>query len=185
MPLPTSRNTTYAPGSQVKSADLNALQDEIIEGGHGDKILLIPATDFMVNPAAAAANYNAAASANHGWTSDNTNGQTVEAAIRLHVGDRISSLRVYLREANLAGEEIEVRVWESNPLTTAAPTQRGPTKTSGVTGAEASQTFATPNADFPLTLVDERHYVISVTLPVTSADNEAIVLGARIVYDRP
>jgi hypothetical protein len=30
MTLPTSRNTTYAAGSQVKSADLNDLQDQII-----------------------------------------------------------------------------------------------------------------------------------------------------------
>ncbi len=30
MGLPTSRNTTYAPGSQVKSADLNAIQDAIV-----------------------------------------------------------------------------------------------------------------------------------------------------------
>lgn len=31
MALPVSRNTTYAPGSEVKSADLNALQDFIID----------------------------------------------------------------------------------------------------------------------------------------------------------
>lgn len=30
MSLPTSRNTTYAAGSQVKSADLNAMQDQIV-----------------------------------------------------------------------------------------------------------------------------------------------------------
>jgi len=30
MTLPISRNTTYAPGSQVRSADLNAIQDQIV-----------------------------------------------------------------------------------------------------------------------------------------------------------
>ncbi len=30
MALPTSRNTTYAPGTQLKSADLNDIQDKII-----------------------------------------------------------------------------------------------------------------------------------------------------------
>jgi hypothetical protein len=30
MTLPASRNTTYAPGSQVNSADLNAIQDQIV-----------------------------------------------------------------------------------------------------------------------------------------------------------
>jgi hypothetical protein len=36
--LPTSRNTTYAPGSQVESDDLNDIEDCIIGGGHGDQI---------------------------------------------------------------------------------------------------------------------------------------------------
>lgn len=31
MTLPISRNTTYAPGAQVQSADLNAIQDEIVK----------------------------------------------------------------------------------------------------------------------------------------------------------
>lgn len=31
MALPVSRNTTYAPGSQIKSADLNDVQDKIID----------------------------------------------------------------------------------------------------------------------------------------------------------
>lgn len=35
MALPTSRNTTYAPGTQIKSVDLNALQDDDINGLHG------------------------------------------------------------------------------------------------------------------------------------------------------
>lgn len=33
--LPTSRNTSYAPGVQVQSVDLNDIQDQIIAGGHG------------------------------------------------------------------------------------------------------------------------------------------------------
>lgn len=37
MALPASRNTTYAPGSQVKSADLNAIQDCIIAGHAGTR----------------------------------------------------------------------------------------------------------------------------------------------------
>jgi hypothetical protein len=42
MSLPTSRNTTYAPGSQVKSADMNACQDGIIALA-GPRTLMIPA----------------------------------------------------------------------------------------------------------------------------------------------
>jgi hypothetical protein len=39
--LPTSRNTTYAPGSQVKSADLTDIQDCIIGRKHGDLVFNI------------------------------------------------------------------------------------------------------------------------------------------------
>lgn len=35
MSLPTSRNTTYAPGSELKSADLNDLQDKIVDAYGG------------------------------------------------------------------------------------------------------------------------------------------------------
>jgi hypothetical protein len=38
MALPTSRSTTYAALSQVKSADLNLIQDCIIDGKHGDRV---------------------------------------------------------------------------------------------------------------------------------------------------
>lgn len=35
MPLPESRNTTYAPSDPIKSADLNELQDGQVAGAHG------------------------------------------------------------------------------------------------------------------------------------------------------
>lgn len=44
MALPDSRNTTYAPGVQVKSADLNDLQDAIINAAHGDILMQLPVT---------------------------------------------------------------------------------------------------------------------------------------------
>lgn len=60
MALPTTRNTTYAPGSQVKSADLNDLQDQIIAnntrlaGGAGAAVslaLAMTAPDYHVGTA--------------------------------------------------------------------------------------------------------------------------------------
>jgi hypothetical protein len=46
MALPTSRNTTYVAGSQVKSADLDAIQDCIIGNKHGTLEL-----DLLMRPA--------------------------------------------------------------------------------------------------------------------------------------
>lgn len=38
MPLPTTRNTTYAADTPIRSADLNALQDAVIGEFHGDVV---------------------------------------------------------------------------------------------------------------------------------------------------
>ena len=48
MALPTSRNTTYAAGSQVKSADLNDIQDSIVQGAHGAVDYFIGAEMFAI-----------------------------------------------------------------------------------------------------------------------------------------
>lgn len=47
MALPFSRNTTYAAGSQVKSADLNALQDAIVNHTN-NRTIHIPATASLL-----------------------------------------------------------------------------------------------------------------------------------------
>jgi hypothetical protein len=50
MPLPDSRNTTYAAGvSQVKSADLNDLQDKIIAKSHGEVDYWLAAEDAQLD----------------------------------------------------------------------------------------------------------------------------------------
>lgn len=63
MALPLSRNTTYAPSAQVKSADLNDIQDQIIDiwgkvVAAGE--IVISASDAQIQAVAAGANvYNA------------------------------------------------------------------------------------------------------------------------------
>lgn len=52
MALPFSRNTTYAIGSQVKSADLNALQDSIVNH-HNNRTIHIPAIASLIVSGAA------------------------------------------------------------------------------------------------------------------------------------
>lgn len=47
MAWPNTRLTTYAPASKVKSNDLNAIQDAIIAGQHGDLTPSIPPTDAI------------------------------------------------------------------------------------------------------------------------------------------
>lgn len=42
MPLPDERNTTYAPGSQVQSDDLNDIQDGIVAAARKHRTILVP-----------------------------------------------------------------------------------------------------------------------------------------------
>jgi hypothetical protein len=53
MALPSSRNRTYAADSPVRSADLNDLQDCIVDGKHGDRTLIFGAAAFNVQTAVA------------------------------------------------------------------------------------------------------------------------------------
>jgi hypothetical protein len=86
MPLPASRESTYAPGSQVKSADLNAIQDQIITAHfHGNR-------SFEVH-AAGGQGTNAAISAANGYLLSSGAG-VWWIPMRFNVGDRIRSLVV-------------------------------------------------------------------------------------------
>ncbi len=61
MSLPTSRNTTYVAGvSEVKSADLNGIQDQLIDperfihaaGGHGTNAAIVPGSGWLLSSGA-------------------------------------------------------------------------------------------------------------------------------------
>jgi hypothetical protein len=47
MALPISRNTTYSASTEVKSADLNDLQDMIVSGRHGEYEVFLPSSYGM------------------------------------------------------------------------------------------------------------------------------------------
>jgi len=193
MALPVSRNRTYAIGDPVASADLNDFQDQIIalQGGrHGDRFLNLSAAAFIANPELPQSNYSSVSSGssssiNSGWRSDSNASYSAEASIRLLVGDRIKSITFFLQEPNADGEQVLVRIWEVNPLAAVSPVQKGPTKTSGITGARSQISFAEPDVDFPLIIAHRRLYNLSATFQLTSPDSEAILIGAEVVYDHP
>lgn len=82
MTLPLTRNTTYAALSQVKSADLNAIQDCIVSGKHGTKTEVIPLIG-ITQTAVAPTN-----------TISLTNPNFVVIPFRIPVGSRITAIRV-------------------------------------------------------------------------------------------
>jgi hypothetical protein len=85
MTLPISRNTTYGPGSPVKSSDLNDIQDAIVGAKYGD----LPWTTSAIK----GADYGAA------WTYDNatarfksTGAGSRLVTLDLNVGDHLTGL---------------------------------------------------------------------------------------------
>ncbi len=83
--LPGSRNTTYGADSPVKSADLNDIQDCLIGGKHGDKVL-------HINPAWGRGTADTIDSG--GVVTMQNAGSAWSVSLPLLVGDRVKSVTV-------------------------------------------------------------------------------------------
>lgn len=185
MALPLTRNTTYAPGSEVKSADLNAIQDEIIaihedtrelpisvHGGQsiddvtGTPVPMLPGNSSLVSSTTTARR----------WRGD----------IRLPVGARLLAVTVYGNPGSDAvAEAFTAKIWRTHHDGTAR-TQLSTTKTSTGTAA-TSIGWTTADTDFTpsgFTLVTGEAYYIEVDLPVSSSAAEIEFYSVKIEYDR-
>ena len=87
--LPRSRNTTYAPGVDIKSADLNDLQDAVIAGKHGARRLMIPPS--TMRPLSGAEYIST-----HRWRGVGT-ASIVNADLPLSLGDHLRGITVHGR----------------------------------------------------------------------------------------
>lgn len=105
MGLPTTREETAAPNAPVKSATINALQDAVIGGMHGEISLVLTAAAFQVLSGAAAFN------------SGRWEGGPVELFCGLQVpaGTRIVSLEAGYDRGGAGAISVALNV--DNPLT--------------------------------------------------------------------
>jgi hypothetical protein len=135
--LPTSRNTTYSPGTPVLSADLNDLQDiaitltaDVAAGKHGLITRVVPK---------AAAQWSASAS---GFTPTEwiagASSQEIVFPIVLFVGETLTAVR--FKVACAATDVVECEVFRNQPAT-ANVLQLGSTESS-VGHAGALETVA-------------------------------------------
>lgn len=130
MSLPESRNTSYAASSPIKSADLNDLQDCIIDGKHGLKYMTIPAI---------AGHYAS------GWSiigNGNRLESTGAAVLFLpvaptFVGDRLSDLVIF-HYGNAAADIDGIDLYTVAPLPSGTATSRNTSGTGTVTNPPAS-----------------------------------------------
>lgn len=88
--LPASRNTTYTTDSPVLSEDLNDIQDAIIAGAHGDRVLTLSAYAAFVSDAAP----GWTAAGGPGFITSTAGTNIIYVPIPLAIGARIKSVKV-------------------------------------------------------------------------------------------
>lgn len=152
MALPTTRNTTYAAGSQVKSVDLNAFQDEIItlHTQVFSKTLVVPA---IIGTGDAAADWVKHAS-NEYFESVGSAGILKIPLVGLRRGDRISAVRTYVKSfagANVPPtSEIDVALVKHTATAGTSATVTGGGPSGNLLGAGAHETILISPTAFTL-----------------------------------
>lgn len=169
MALPTSRSTTYAPGSQIKSDDLNDLQDGIVNHEHGEIILTLPAQEAQPqtgSPTLAATRWSLAAGTD-----------ILIFPVSLHEGDRVTEVKVYVDEQSGVGFYGAVN---ENDGTTGT----GATLDSGTTaGSGTFRTLTLNGGSLPYTI--EANHVVYVQVGNGSQAIGQRVYHVSVAYDRP
>ena len=143
MTLPASRNTTYVAGvSEVKSADLNDLQDEIIDAyGRcgGEREIWIDASGFQRSSAATSAVFEVSGTYISRWRF--VDADTMASPVHgLRQGERIKAFKV--RGSSSGGGTFNAKLWRRT--STSNPTQIGSTLTHANTTTDQSHTLASP-----------------------------------------
>lgn len=168
MGLPTSRNRTYTPGSQIFSADLNDLQDNIVNltaGKHPLYEYPIAGADFALESG------GAGGLGDGGWSF--TSASTIEANVPCRVGERLTNISLVYDRGGSGTITMTLCKRTSASTKTVLATQAFSAGTGVTTGSFA----AAPN----YTLQTGEQLYLRVT--VTAAAN--IVWHASALVDSP
>ena len=141
MSLPSSRNTTYAPGSQVLSADLNAIQDGVVNlyaGYHQQITIQIPAVLGSAQDSTA----SWAKPPGSAYISYNTGGadDVWHVPIVLRQGQRIKACRGYVRDNSGSGGTVVTMTLRKGKTTGTESSIGSPAASSGA-GADQTLTI--------------------------------------------
>lgn len=162
MAWPASRLTTYAASSAVKAVDLNAIQDAIMGGQHGDRTLNLSGMSCLGGITLIA-----------GPMTVDVNGQFY-IPIPLRAGDRLKTITI-ARKGNGVADISAADIWKTSP--------------GGVDTSLLSFTDINPAAAFADLVLDPADYVVEVGYSVTVscfANAAGIRIGPiRVLYDHP
>jgi hypothetical protein len=171
MGLPDSRERTYTTSTPVNPNDLNAIQDAIIRGAHGELPLVIPASAFIKSAGSTASILPS--TAGDTWQFTTPPNDMITAPVLLPVGSRI--VRISWRINKVSSGSGMVLQLAKRTADANAPIY-------SVTDASAGASWITvPSPDLYHTMaVDEPVWI------VVQAGNVAHQFSyATIVYDRP
>lgn len=171
MALPASRNRTYAPGVDIASADLNALQDCVVAGKHG--VLSYPIDPGAFSPSIVSTTLTRPIGGP--WNFAGASGLPHDLAYRfvMPVGRRLASV-AWLYNRGGAGT-ITMRVLKAN-------------MPAGIVGTTLSTTTINSGTGLLLTTVTpayalETDYSLTLWVNVTATAN--MFYGAIVVLDKP
>jgi len=175
MTLPTSRNTTYTPASQIKANDLNSIQDAIIGAKHPSLTIQIAGVSFQPQ-GGTGVSYDCSGTV-AGLTMANV--VRAYAPVNLPVGTRITAARLYV--VDVAGTTIFGRLAESDLVNPAVGgLVSGDTPNSA--GSGAYQALTVDAALFPVAVAAHRAWTFAVL--TAGGVGSCTIYGAEVDYDR-
>ncbi len=185
MALPTSRNTTYDIKSQVKSVDLNDIQDKIIDlwaGKHGDVTEWVSAQDAN-NASAATLGWKIEEASNTFYMIPDKASAKLVITLPLKVGARLKEVHAHCYDNS--SDTVSLSVYKQSVANGAAPgasSQLGGSQNTSGTSTNIQLLSVTSLSE---TVPDSTKYVAVVSTNQASPANTHRFYGLRFVYDRP
>lgn len=175
MALPVSRNTSYAPGSQVKSTDLNDLQDVVVGAAHGEIPLAFSPVDFKQVSGSEWTVSNPLTPGNVPQIAGSGGGLKVcTRFLPLRVGDRIKSISMICQDGNTE-ISFELHRYYNMDTTPAADVLAGVSSTEDDVHEKVTDTLSSPH-------VVAENEILQLVLGTTG---EGSVFLVEVVIDRP
>ena len=162
--LPLKRNTNYTQGAEIKSADLNDIQDMIIAGKHGEIPLQLNSSNAAIVS---------------GGMRPHGDGYLVDQGLATYhiptlLGTRVKSVRVFCKDS--PGARVRAQLAELDVTSGGILFRSGP-MISNATGA--NQSFLLPNLTAPPTAVGRRLHV-----RVVAEANSQRIYGVTVFVER-
>lgn len=155
MALPESRNTNYAAGTEIKSADLNDLQDAIIGAKHGS-------VEVMVHALAAEPTQGCTVQSNR-WIHDGAGTDILSAKLPdLPVGTRVDAIKVYIEQSAI--NEVTAEPFSTDVSAGTTSSSISAQKSNGAGTGTREIDFTSSDSGIPFTIEAGKTYHLQIRM---------------------